>query len=372
MFSVMAKEALAFNNCHFKDNSNLEQCSAPAPDSIKIITIGGDFVELGWLPAWEGARQNVEVFVKTNQTYWTPQYVLDSVVGSSIVLAGLDLTQEYGVKISTFCPSGELSNQSKLIDGINLIIDLAVVGRNPVNPTIVNCKNISLTNKWIGFRIGYLYQGIQISNTFEFYPILPDNPNNSISEVEIRRVTTNHPIVACEKALPNRYPNNFLPIIENVGSPIKIDRLINNGNERFFIGMVGISLTASTVSLCPDPNFPWGQNHTFNTLISNQQDFSPDIEIQERSDVNNIEDLEIDYVNPISNRAIFRVNEMIYDNNNDVSIIIVDQQGRIVLERKSQVANGVIELDVEGLNPGYLTFLFTLNNRDYAIPIIKQ
>jgi hypothetical protein len=63
---------------------------------------------------------------------------------------------------------------------------------------------------------------------------------------------------------------------------------------------------------------------------------------------------------------------MIYDNNNDVSIIIVDQQGRIVLERKSQVANGVIELDVEGLNPGYLTFLFTLNNRDYAIPIIKQ
>lgn len=366
----MGKEAFAFNNCLIKEKPNVEQCSAPAPDSLRLVAIGGDFVELSWLPAWEGARQNVEVFIRTNETDWMPQYVLDSVVGTSIVLAGLDLTQEYGVKISTYCPSGELSTQSKFIDGINLIIDLAVAGRTPINPTFVKCNDIPLSNEWIGFQVGYNYQGIQLTNTFEFTPFTSDNQGNSPFHVVIRRVTANHPIVACDDDFPNFYPSNLMPIIENIGNPIRMDRLINSGSDRFIIGNIGISLTSSTVSLCPVPNSPWDQNHSFNAITANNTNYKSG-ESQDRESLNS-ESVIVKYLNPIDNVAQFNFINLNFHDNNLLNLIIYDMSGRALMEKSLINNNGLMKVDVDDLDSGVYIFFFISNGFNYATQIIKR
>jgi hypothetical protein len=122
----------------------------------------------------------------------------------------------------------------------------------------------------------------------------------------------------------------------------------------------------------PDPDFPWAENHTFEALVSNNNSLNLD-EIEERlSFRHEAKYIGLSYVNPIGSHATIKFDSLVNDIDVNLKIKIFDQQGKLLSEKYSHFINGILEINVEEFNSGFLIFLFTLKNAQYAIPVIKQ
>ncbi|MFN0216715.1 MAG: fibronectin type III domain-containing protein, partial [Saprospiraceae bacterium] len=135
---------------------NQEVCTAPAPDSFRITGIGGDFIALAWNPVWVGAIHTLEVLENDGTGGWIPLDTFPDLPGGSFTVEGLNAGTEYRFILATNCASGETSEIKTIIDGITLIVDLVINGRNPVSPVPIDCAALPLNKNWVGFKVEYV------------------------------------------------------------------------------------------------------------------------------------------------------------------------------------------------------------------------
>jgi len=249
----------------------LDMCTAPAPDSFRITSIGGNFIALAWTPAWIGANHTLAVLENDGAGGWVTFDTLLNVPGSSYTVDGLESGTEYRFILATNCPSGEPSELKTIIDGITLIVDLAIIGRNPNKPVAVDCSSIPLDANWVGFKVEYVSSGISIANFFEFVVVDGNNASgNFFSKVEIRRVFRDHPIVAID---PDEFwPTCDVPVLLNISKSFRMARLFGSGPNKERIGWINlVQNSASSISICPEynhPTLPWKNSYIFTALVA--------------------------------------------------------------------------------------------------------
>lgn len=253
--------------------TNPTSCELPAPDSFRITSTGGDFISLAWEPINPGALHTIVVLEEVGSGSWTNHSIFPSVGGDHFTVDGLDGGQKYRFIIATECSEGDPSTLTAIIDGITLIIDLALEGRMPTQPVIVNCQEIPLGYSWIGFSIQYLYEGISMENYFEVTETPKNIVNSNDAEsIKIKRVNIIHPIMAVD--VNGEWPQCDVPELP-VGASFRVDRVISGGIDRERIGYIDIVKLPNPprISMCPDYNnseLPWNNNYTFTSLISNK------------------------------------------------------------------------------------------------------
>jgi len=249
----------------------LDMCTAPAPDSFRITSIGGNFIALAWTPAWIGANHTLAVLENDGAGGWMTFDTFHNVPGSSYTVEGLESGTEYRFILATNCPSGEPSELKTIIDGITLIVDLAIIGRNPNKPVAVDCSSIPLNANWVGFKVEYESSGISIANFFEFVIVETNQTSsNFFSKVEIRRVFRDHPIVAINS--DNLWPTCDAPLLIDVGTSFRMARLFGSGPNFELIGWLNlVQNSSSSISICPDYNhsiLPWKNAYKFTALAA--------------------------------------------------------------------------------------------------------
>jgi hypothetical protein len=182
--------------------------------------------------------------------------------------------------------------------------------------------------------------------------------------VKVKRYGLFDPIVAVDEN--EIWPNCAIPIIENVGTRFRIDKLINGGPNREIIGFVNLAKNNSfpSFSVCPDysdPIYPWKLNYMLVPVVSHKamppkscdgdrpipRDLKPDFEnnIMVNSPFNQFLNLSFkDYLIPL----------------NEVNVVLVDMLGRVVLQEvisvsekekalsTSNVPNGLYTLQIRG------------------------
>lgn len=248
-----------------------EVCEAPAPDSFRITSTGGNFISLAWIPAWQGATHVLTVSEKNASGGWNTQFIFPNVEGSTYTVDSLKGGKEYRFRIATKCSSGDPSELSAYVDGIALIVELTLLGRTPKNPTPVSCHGIEYKkHNWVGFMVS----GEGSSNIFEVVP-------NEVSEspfAYIKRVYTSNSIVAVNPQ--GAFPNEIIPVIEDVPSPFRIIRLFADGPEPEDIGKIEIiknNTNPPTIDFCVESpsTIPWKNQYTFRALTAKETIKSP-------------------------------------------------------------------------------------------------
>lgn len=266
-FHVVSLLASATNEEMQPEGTNylLDECAAPTPDSFRITSIGGSFISLAWTPAWVGATQTLSVSEKSPSGAWVVQYTIANVPGSSCTVDSLDGGKEYRFRIATKCPSGDISELTAFVDGIALIVDLTLLGRNPKNPTSTPCQGILYQeHEWVGFRI---YGGGQ-TNMFE----IRINEESESPIGFINRVSTPSAIVAVDEA--GFFPTPFLPIIESVPIPFRIRHLKSNGPvDVGYVNLIVNTTNPPSLDICQVLNIiskPWNNDYIFTALTASE------------------------------------------------------------------------------------------------------
>lgn len=252
------------------DNIEVNACNAPPPDSFRIRSIGSSFVTLDWIPAWNGADHQLSVYIKNTSGDWDSLDTYFSIPDAHYTVHGLEPGSEYRFKIATKCTNGDPSELSAFVDGIVLIIDLAVSGRTPLHPVAVNCEDIPLNHEWIGFMIECNTCRDHISTLFEINTLNVNNhENNSFSEVQIKRVETNAQIVAVDEG--GFWPTISTPILVDVWNPFRVDHLIPGTFSKEIVGFVEFEEWASNLHVCADydnHSKPWNKIYQFTALTA--------------------------------------------------------------------------------------------------------
>jgi len=343
-----------------------EVCEAPAPDSFRITSIGGNFISLAWTPAWQGATHVLTVSEKNASGGWNTQYIVPNVEGSTYTVDSLKGGKEYRFRIATKCSSGDPSELSASVDGIALIVELTLLGRTPKNPTPVSCHGIEVNkHNWVGFRVA----GEGESNLFE----LQVNGIDSIPFSYIRRVITENKIVAADSQ--GEFPTIIIPVIDLVPLPIKILRLGNIIPEE--IGLVNIEVIQSDplkINLCvdnSDPNKPWNSEYTFTALTAKQTIVIPSGGINGSQGYG---------VGP--NIGTFRVQNPIIDNLHlfipeefemcrNASIRLFNSDGQLVFENNLEYLSSHISFSVEWLQVGVYILQIETSSKVETLKVIK-
>ena len=343
-----------------------EVCEAPAPDSFRITSIGGNFISLAWTPAWQGATHVLTVSEKNASGGWNTLFVFPNVEGSTYTVDSLKGGKEYRFIIATKCSSGDPSELSASVDGIALIVELTLIGRTPKNPTPVSCHGIEVNkHNWVGFRVA----GEGESNLFE----LQVNGVNSIPFGYIRRVINENKIVAAD--IFGFFPSNSNPTIDDVLLPFRILRL--GGISPIRIGLVTIEVIQSDpliIDVCIDnsnPNEPWKSEYTFTALTAEQTIVKP-------SGGNN-ESLGYGVEPTI---GTFKVQNPIIDNlhlfipeeiemSGNASIRLFNSDGQIVFENELEYLSSHISFSVEWLQEGVYILQIENNSKVETLKVIK-
>ncbi len=246
-----------------KDVLHSDYCNAPTPDSFRVESGGSTFATLAWSSAWVGADHTLKVYKKDENTNaWDLINTFYNVSGTSFSVTGLQYRAHHRFVIATNCPSGETSELTSSIDHINLILDLMVAGRNPVNPVPVQgvCPAINYQNfNWVGFVI-------RVSNNFTptstLYEFKAEYDNSGNLYPVIKRVQELGPIMGLGNPLPFNdyvYPKNPQPLIVEIeGSTTFLVRHYIGESNYIPVGEVTVSLFEgfpNTIMFCPNPNW---------------------------------------------------------------------------------------------------------------------
>ena len=346
-------------------------CTAPAPGSFRITSIGGNFIALAWTPVWVEAAHTLAVLENDGAGGWIALDTIHNVLGSAYTVDGLASGTEYRFIIATNCTSGEPSSLKAIIDGIALILDLAIIGRNPSKPVPVDCSSIPLDQNWVGFKVEYINSGISIVNLFEFV-ITGGNSasNNFFWKAEIRRVFRDHPIVAVDP--DDIWPTCTDPIIENVGTSFRMARLFGGGPNMELIGWVDFyQNSGSNVSICPDydhKTLPWKKACKFTALVATKASSMPGC--GNRSDNHTTAYAEFKAQSPFDQTLqIFFPSS--FSGDAQTNIRLVDSQGQVILEHKINLTTSEIAFPVRSVLPGVYILYIENGGERHTLKIFK-
>jgi len=236
-----------------------ETCDAPAPDSFRVTSAGGDFISLAWKPAWAGAEHLLSVSEQDASGGWLPWQIFPNVPDSTFTVDNLGSGKVYRFKITTKCPNGDPSSLTSSIDFGTLIVELTLAGRTPKNPSEVACTGITYkSHNWVGFMVS----GEGGGNTFEV--VVNDESISPIAYV--KRVNTINPIVAVDPA--GFFPTPFFPTIDDVPVPFGLAQLTLPED----IGAVNIVKNNGTIDICKADFSPlqWKNNYTLTILVAKE------------------------------------------------------------------------------------------------------
>jgi hypothetical protein len=343
-----------------------EVCDAPAPDSFRITSIGGSFMTLAWKPAWEGATHVLYISQKDSSGGWTAQSVLPNVSGNTITVNGLIGGKEYRFRIATKCSSGDPSEFSSIVDGIALIVELTLLGRNPKNPQQISCTDIDHTkHPWLGFRVA----GNGASNLFEVnIHGVQEKPFASI-----RRVETVNPIVAVDDVL--LFPNAFDPIIEDVRVPFLIRNL--NIDPTKNIGWVEIVITSTNpleFDMCKvlnDPQKPWDNGYDFTVIKASETIKIPSGGGTGQGFGQDPKENWFEVQNPFSSN----INIFIPHHSNiegSVTVMLFNSNGQNILNQKIDMLDSQISLPTQWLKQGIYFLQIESNREVWQTKLIKS
>jgi len=349
----------------------LDMCTAPAPDSFRITSIGGNFIALAWTPAWIGANHTLAVLENDGAGGWMTFDTFHNVPGSSYTVEGLESGTEYRFILATNCPSGEPSELKTIIDGIALILDLAIIGRNPNKPVAVDCSSIPLNANWVGFKVEYESSGISIANFFEFVIVETNQTSsNFFSKVEIRRVFRDHPIVAID---PDEFwPTCDVSLIPNVGTTFRMARLFGGGPNKEFIGWIDLyQNSSSSINICPDydhPDLPWKNAYKFTALVAPKASSMPGCSNRSENITTSYADLKAQSPFDETLHVFFPAS---FPEGEKTSFRLLNTQGQVVLDKKIEMITSEIVLPIKTLAPGIYILQIEMGGEAHSLKVIK-
>jgi hypothetical protein len=248
---------------HNPVNAPVESCDAPAPDSFRITSAGGNFISLSWKPVWPGASYFLAVSEKNNAGQWNSVKVFPDVQDSTFTVGDLEGGKEYRFHISTKCPNNEVSELTAWIDGIALIVDLTLLGRVPKNPVEISGIGIHYPKlHWLGFRVS----GEGASGLFE----VEVNKNGDFPLAFIRRVNLEDKIVA---VLGIKYPIPSNPEINDVDIPFYVKQI--QGEQLLEIGQINLVKNSMPPTIDIEVVTPWKPEYQFQVLKADATISSP-------------------------------------------------------------------------------------------------
>jgi Secretion system C-terminal sorting domain/Fibronectin type III domain len=343
-----------------------EICDAPAPDSFRITSIGGTFITLSWKPAWEGANHIIYVSKKTSSGGWAAQFILPNVSGNTITVDSLEGGKDYRFRIATKCPSGDPSELTAFVDDHTAIVELTLIGRNPKNPKPINCIGIPYQSyKWVGFMVS----GEGESNFFEVQ--VNDDSNNPLAY--IRRVVTANPIVAVDQT--GNFPNNFQPIIPDVPAPFGMVRLsTNNNSQPEIIGRIDVSLhkTPPRLDICVESStqFPWKNGYTFTSMTAKETIISPTGGAGQGFGKTPFTQ-QIEVQNPFKDE-LHVLFPQLFTEVGKVSIHLLNTNGRIVFEQKTELFSSELTFPFGGLSSGVYFLVIETDKEVQVLKVLKS
>jgi hypothetical protein len=306
---------------------SFDECNAPAPGNFRKTAEGPGYVTLGWEPVESGASHLLTVSEVLADGSETLVYTFDGLFSVAKKVEGLKQRTRYKFRIYTRCADGSPSLIPSEVDIITLIIELTLAGRKPVNPQPVNCSGIEYNNpenEWVGFRIYRFDEGKIIENLFEFERI--EETNN----VKIKRVEQENILVAANEA--NKFPTEFTDIIFSI-NPFNLGESNLNGDSILLFGKIKVELngwSSGTVSLCPDGS-GWNQDYFYEPMTAQKVE-GPIKENDTKYDIVSKEEpnFSIHVNNPIGDFLLLSPFGN-YSAENTISIMIVDVNGRIII-----------------------------------------
>jgi hypothetical protein len=351
-------------------SQNLDECNAPAPEDFHITSIGGNFIALAWIPVWVGGDHTLTILENDSVGGWIPFDTIYNVPGASYTVEGLESGKEYRFILATNCSTGAPSTLNTIIDGITLIVDLAIIGRIPVKILPVDCNNIPLNNNWVGFKVEYINGGISVANYFEFVIVGASANNKFFSHVEIRRVYRDLPIVAVDPDA--QWPTCDVPIRFDVGTSFRMARLIGGGPNKELIGWIKIyQNSASSISICADynhPTLPWKNAYTFTALIAPKAGVSPGC--GDRSDNLTTANNEIRAQSPFDEILTLFFPQS-FSGDVKVNIRLLNTNGQSVMEQVVEGVTSQVAFPVRTLVPGVYILQIKTKEETHSLKVLK-
>jgi Secretion system C-terminal sorting domain len=351
-----------------KITAKVDYCDAKAPENFQVLSLGSNMVSLGWMPAWLGAIQTLEVSVESSGN-WVVLFTDYNVLGDSYTLTELD-PGYYKARLGTNCSSGETSTLLSEVLFQFKIIDLSTAGRIPKNPVAVeDCEKIDYKyHEWVGFEVIEIATGV--SNLFEFKFVEGKFPS-------IKRVLYNHPIVAVDDN--GKFPTNVDPHLKSY-VPFRMDDLGDDDpNDLVNIGFVICSANdfpSQKITLCKDDsnqNIGWKPEYLFRALVAEGvfNDFPPGGTSNDKTSNDTINYAEYKAQNPFTaNLNIFA--PQISSRCSNTIIRILNTNGQEMMVHIFDFNVSKISLPVASLLPGIYILQIKTECKIQTIKIVKS
>jgi hypothetical protein len=347
-----------------KSTVQFDYCDAQAPDNFQVVSIGSDLVSLGWIPAWPGAIQTLELSVE-NSGNWVPIFSENNVLGASYTLNELN-PGYYKAKIRTNCPSGEASSLYSEVLFDFKIIDLSTAGRIPKDPVVVeDCENIDyLKHEWVGFKVTKIATGL--SNIFEFKFIEGQGPS-------IKRVLYDSPIVAVN--YNGIFPTSAVPNIKAF-TPFRMDdKNAENPDDLINIGFVLCFepyLSIPIITLCKDENNPivsWKPEYSFAAMTAESvtTDYPPNSSVTDKTVQNALIYDKIKVQSPFK-ESLNIFFPQIFSEGSMAKIRLFNTNGQRILSFSFDLNSSQISIPISSILPGiYILQIET----DFEVQVFK-
>ncbi len=370
--------ALAVSNTTLFAANNLpidittDTCYAPAPDSFRITSVSSNFIALAWEPAWVGAEQTLSVLERNPTGAWEVFLPPFTVPGEAYTVGNLTPGVEYRFIIATNCGLGEPSYLKKKIDGITLILELTIGGRNPVNPVSVDCHNIHyLEHEWVGFKVETITkEGIHLSSLFELQPYGDINAPGFLTHVRIKRVDYPNPIVATNEY--GKWPTVSQPVLLGP-NPFRMGHKKPDGINSLTVGFIQLTNYSNSIDLCPDINNtegPWRQSYEYTAMTAELANGIQTGNIEERgetqlnqSDVARVQCPFNEYLNVTLSFA---------EESNEISrVFLISATGKVILEKDAPKSNRTLTFQTADLEPGIYIIRIESSEKVSTLKTIK-
>ena len=319
-----------------------DECSAPAPDSFRVTSIGDHFVALAWKPAWIGASHTLSVSKKDASGAWILQYTLQDVPDSTIVIDSLESEKAYRFGIATKCPNGDPSTIVSYLSPIIPIVELTLLGRTPGNPTTVKCEGIQYKkHAWIGFKVSHGEE----SGLFEVVV----NENAALLAY-INRVGFGPESEIVASNSNGFYPNDAFPNVINVPIPFQIRDL---GSPEPLVGAITLTVNygaSPSIDLCEAS--PIKDGYTFTPLTAEIViDYSPDGGRPAKSTILKGQTNCYEVQNPFTENLNVFLSEKCTENAG-ATFSLLNATGKLIFSQRIANPNSTISFPTADISPG--------------------
>lgn len=355
-----------------------EQCNLPAPDSFRITQTGGEFINLAWKPVFPGATHQLTIMESDGAGGYVTILVENHVPGDTYIADDLLPGTGYRFVLATKCPSGDPSEVKTIIDGITLIVDLTILGRQPVNPSPTStCEYIPLGYNWVGFKVIGLDGDEFIESDFELVFTNDALINSNFNpRVKVKRVGLFNQIVASDEF--DIYPKCNEPTLFDVSTKFKILKLIAGGPNKEVIGYVNLSLSfgTSSFSVCPDLKdmiFPWKPNFDVIPIVS-QKSGPPQLCPEDKLTQRELTDMTkgFYFLNPFNDHLAIKIDKNYFDVE-EVNLMLIDMFGRILIDSVIDISkDNEHYVSSEFINSGVYTLVVNSPSITLSKTIIKH